>query len=357
MRTTCQPGLRPRSDRSADGAPQPGERTDRRRQSGGLPWRRVAPGRCGGGRRLCSRAKTPDASSLQKGLGPIKRSLALLSRVTRNKREARAWLNSPHPDLGEKTPLEVMLSGHAGCGRHTCWRTQSPDFLPEGRCRAAHLRALRRVLPTLPRILLRGPWYRAVHYDHLIGPPPGSPAASAVQPLWPGGAARKGARFTPRMVTAGAQGPGAPGIDCVYLAEDELTPLLEIAGVLRAAGSRTPLLFEPQVMMTVDGVLSDVLDLTDVSTQHALGTTHQELTGSWLVQQSSYLAGQGQPPPTQVLDRRRSAPGASSDLGTLPRRTRRASASWCLPLDSDPISTRSRYSTSQPVNSSSRCRE
>jgi hypothetical protein len=57
--------------------------------------------------------KTPDASSLQKGLGPIKRSLALLSRVTRNKREARAWLNNPHPDLGEKPPLEVMLSGHA----------------------------------------------------------------------------------------------------------------------------------------------------------------------------------------------------------------------------------------------------
>ena len=161
--------------------------------------------------------------------------------------------------------------------------------------------ALRRVLPTLPRIPLRGPWYRAVHYDHLIGPPPGSPAGSAAQPLWPGGAARKGARFTPRLVAAGAQGPGAPGIDCVYLAEDELTPLLEIAGVFRAAGSRLPLLFEPQVMMTVDGVLSDVLDLTDVSTQQALGTTHQELTGSWLLQQSSYLAGQGPPPPTQVL--------------------------------------------------------
>lgn len=57
--------------------------------------------------------KTPDASNLQKGLGPIKRSLALISRRTRNRREARAWLNSPHPDLGEKTPLEVMLSGRA----------------------------------------------------------------------------------------------------------------------------------------------------------------------------------------------------------------------------------------------------
>jgi hypothetical protein len=91
------------------------------------------------------------------------------------------------------------------------------------------------------------------------------------------------------------------GIDCLYLAEDELTPLLETSGVLRPAGSAVRLLFEPQVMMTVDGVLSDVLDLTDVSTQHSLGTTHQELTGSWVVQQSSYLAGQGPPPPTQVL--------------------------------------------------------
>jgi hypothetical protein len=57
--------------------------------------------------------KTPDAPSLQKGLGPIKRSLVLLSRVTRSKRDLRVWLNSPHPDLDEKTPLEVMLSGHA----------------------------------------------------------------------------------------------------------------------------------------------------------------------------------------------------------------------------------------------------
>lgn len=57
--------------------------------------------------------KTPDASSLQKGLGPIKRSLALLARVTPNRRVARAWLNGPHPDLGEKTPLEVILNGQA----------------------------------------------------------------------------------------------------------------------------------------------------------------------------------------------------------------------------------------------------
>ena len=57
--------------------------------------------------------KTPDAIGLQPGLGPIKRSLGLISRVTRNRREARAWLNSPHPDLEEQTPLEVILSGRA----------------------------------------------------------------------------------------------------------------------------------------------------------------------------------------------------------------------------------------------------
>jgi RES domain len=155
--------------------------------------------------------------------------------------------------------------------------------------------ALRRVLPTLPRIPLRGPWYRAVNFDHLAGPPPGSPSAIAAQPLWPGGAARKGARFTPQAA------PGASGIDCLYLAEDELTPLQEIASVLRPPGSPVPLLFEPQVLLTIDGVLTDILDLTDAGTQAALGTTRQELTGLWLLQQSSYLAGKGPLPPTQLL--------------------------------------------------------
>jgi RES domain-containing protein len=155
--------------------------------------------------------------------------------------------------------------------------------------------ALRRVLPTVGRVPLRGPWYRAVNFDYLSSPPPGGSPGSAVQPLWPGGAARKGARFTPQAV------PGAPGIDCLYLAEDELTPLQEIAGILRPPGSPVPLLFEPQVLLTVDGVLTDIVDLTDAGTQAALGTTRQELTGIWLLQQSSYLAGTGPMPPTQLL--------------------------------------------------------
>jgi len=155
--------------------------------------------------------------------------------------------------------------------------------------------ALRRVLPTVGRVPLRGPWYRAVNFDYLSSPPPGGSPGNAVQPLWPGGAARKGARFTPQAT------PGASGIDCLYLAEDELTPLQEISGVLRPPGSPVPLVFEPQVLLTVDGVLTDIVDLTDAGTQAALGTTRQELTGIWLLQQSSYLAGTGPMPPTQLL--------------------------------------------------------
>lgn len=162
--------------------------------------------------------------------------------------------------------------------------------------------ALRRILPTLPRVARRGPWYRAVHDDHLRSAPPGSPARGPAQPLWAGGAARHGARFTPRALPAGlvAGVSATAGIDCLYLAEDELTPLVEVASVLRPRPG-TALWFEPQVMMTVDGLVADVLDLTDVATQQSLGTTHQELTGPWRLQQSIHLSRSGPQPATQAL--------------------------------------------------------
>jgi len=62
-----------------------------------------------------------------------------------------------------------------------------------------------------------------------------------------------------------------------------------------------PLRFEPQVLMTVDGILTDILDVTDRQVQIALGTTLQELTGDWVVQQADYLAGKGPMSPTQIL--------------------------------------------------------
>jgi len=160
---------------------------------------------------------------------------------------------------------------------------------------------LRQVLPTLTRCAIRGPWYRAIIFDYLLGPPPGAPPGSATEPLWAGGAPSRGARFTPRQTRPTAPGTAAAGFGSVYLAEDELTPILEIAGVLRPPNSPVPLLFEPQVLMTVDGVLTDIVDVTDGQVQSALGTNLQERTGDWVVAQDRYLAGTGAMPPTQVL--------------------------------------------------------
>jgi hypothetical protein len=168
--------------------------------------------------------------------------------------------------------------------------------------------ALQHALLSAPLKALRGPWYRAVNYDHVVGPPPGAPPGAPVQPLWSGGAGRRGARFTPKATIGGLGGAG-PMIDCLYLAEDELTPLLEIAGVLRPTGSPISLRFVPQVMMTVDGVLGDVLDVTDVGIQQLVGTSEQELTGDWVVQQTTYLAGLTEMPPTQQLGREAFASG------------------------------------------------
>lgn len=57
--------------------------------------------------------KTPAAPSLQKGLRPIKRAIELVSGLTRDPADARAWMNNPHPDLGRRTPLDVILKGQA----------------------------------------------------------------------------------------------------------------------------------------------------------------------------------------------------------------------------------------------------
>lgn len=156
---------------------------------------------------------------------------------------------------------------------------------------------LRAVLPTLPRVAMSPPWYRAVSDDLLQGPPPGAAPGTPPQPLWPGGPSIRGSRFTPAAPPLGAR----PPIDALYLAGDELTPLVEIAGVLRPPGSAVPLYFPPQVMLTVVGALDDVLDLTDTSIQRALGTTASQLTAPWIPAQSAYLSGTGPMPPTQEL--------------------------------------------------------
>jgi hypothetical protein len=55
--------------------------------------------------------KTPTAASLQGALRPIKRSLQILEEVLGDRISVLAWWNSPHPDLGLRCPLEVLLRG------------------------------------------------------------------------------------------------------------------------------------------------------------------------------------------------------------------------------------------------------
>jgi uncharacterized protein (DUF2384 family) len=43
----------------------------------------------------------------------IGRVFELVSRFTVNSADAQTWLNSPHPDLGERTPLYAILEGYA----------------------------------------------------------------------------------------------------------------------------------------------------------------------------------------------------------------------------------------------------
>jgi len=61
--------------------------------------------------------KTPDAPALQEVLTPIKRSLEILIEVFRNKSDVLTWLNNPHPDLGLRSPIQVISEGQADAVR------------------------------------------------------------------------------------------------------------------------------------------------------------------------------------------------------------------------------------------------
>lgn len=101
-------------------------------------------------------------------------------------------------------------------------------------------------------------------------------------------------RFTPKS-------PPAAPIDGLYLGTDETTTIAEVTGVLRPPGSPVAIVFNPLALLSVLGVLTNLLDTTDSVVQAALGTNQQELTGDWAKAQAKYLAGAGPMPPTQVL--------------------------------------------------------
>lgn len=55
--------------------------------------------------------REPSAKSAQFRLGSIKRSLEILDLLIPNKSQILIWMNSKHPRLSLKTPLEVILEG------------------------------------------------------------------------------------------------------------------------------------------------------------------------------------------------------------------------------------------------------
>ena len=115
----------------------------------------------------------------------------------------------------------------------------------------------------------RGPWSRAVGYRHLLAPPTG--LRGPAQPLWGGAAKLVGARFTPKG-----------SFESIYLASDPITAFVEVSALLLLPGGPVPVRSAPWVIVSVDGMMNDLLDLTDLATLAALGTSEQEMTGPWV---------------------------------------------------------------------------
>ncbi len=137
------------------------------------------------------------------------------------------------------------------------------------------------VLGSVRLTSVHGPWSRAMALRHLMRGARG--ALETFQPLWGGAARLRGGRFTPR-----------DSFDCIYLAWDPVTALAEVQAMAFLTGGtfapRTP----PWVLMSVDGIVGGVLDLTDAGTLTALSTHPQEIMGPWELSAD---------PPTQSLAR------------------------------------------------------
>jgi RES domain-containing protein len=155
--------------------------------------------------------------------------------------------------------------------------------------------ALAAAVASLPRVTIHGPWARSLEYALLQGPPPGRPPGSFPEPLWPGGAALYGARFTP-----------VGSFSTLYLASDFITAQAETGSIFTHPSLRSvTIATNPVVTFAVDGVLTDVVDLHDSNVQTRISTTASELSGSWRL---------ASPAPTQELGRAAYASGVITAL-------------------------------------------
>lgn len=166
-----------------------------------------------------------------------------------------------------------------------------------------------------PRATLHGPWARTVEHALLQGPPPGS-TGTAPEPLWPGGSKLYGARFTP-----------AGSFPTLYLAASPVTAMIEVGSIFSHPSLMTTTIAKnPVVVVSVDGMLNDVVDLTDSAVQALLGTTSVELTASWVLKN---------PAPTQELGR------AAYEAGVVTAfkfPSSKHETGWCLAIFTDRLS-------------------
>ncbi len=145
-------------------------------------------------------------------------------------------------------------------------------------------RTLLRKLASCPLRSVAGPFVRCVEHRHLAAPPPGALPGSGPRPLWPGGSKLFGQRFTPKG-----------GFDTAYLACDPVTALAEVQLALVGPTGASLLSRPPTIVLTITGVVLNVLDTTNPVIQALLGTTLSELTGAW-----AWVPGGGMAP-TQIL--------------------------------------------------------
>ena len=158
------------------------------------------------------------------------------------------------------------------------------------------------VLRALPLIRIAGLFWRTVPNEHLQSAPPGAPAASPPQPLWPGGAAIRGARYTQ-----------VGGSNALYLAPDGATALAEVEAVVFGPGREVQPgpAHDPLLVFASQVQLPATLDLCAEGVRNALGTTEDELKAPWLRAQQRHQAGKGPLPHTQELGE------AASRTGTI----------------------------------------
>lgn len=135
------------------------------------------------------------------------------------------------------------------------------------------------VLSKISLTSAHGPWTRCVAYKHLLGPPPG--LSGRPQPLWGGASKINGARFTPPR-----------SFDSIYMASDPITSLTEVWAVIMLPNGPVPAFSAPQVAISIDGILHELLDVTEAKSLKSLSTTIQEVTGPYATCQM---------PPTQIL--------------------------------------------------------